>query len=100
MDYVDGHYYWDHPVLAMREKPRASVVEAAKLVKAGRAQAMVSMGSTGAAMASATLVLGLLEGVERPAVGGPLLAPLSQTLASMRCLLEPGPLQSLFYAET
>lgn len=68
----------DHPVLAMRDKPRASVIEAAKLVKAGRAQAMVSLGSTGAAMAAATLVLGLLEGVERPAVGGPLLAPLSR----------------------
>ncbi|MFH1142050.1 MAG: phosphate--acyl-ACP acyltransferase, partial [Chloroflexota bacterium] len=50
----------DQPTLAMREKPRASVVETAKLVRTGRAQAMVSMGSTGAAMASATLVLGLL----------------------------------------
>ena len=70
----------DHPARAMREKPRASVVEAAKLVKSGRAQAMVSMGSTGAAMATATLVLGLLEGVERPAVGGPFLAPLSNAV--------------------
>ncbi|MFH1141579.1 MAG: phosphate--acyl-ACP acyltransferase, partial [Chloroflexota bacterium] len=67
----------DHPLQAMREKPRASVVEATRLVKAGRAQAMVTMGSTGAAMASATLVLGLLEGLERPAVGGPLLGELS-----------------------
>ncbi len=70
----------DHPTLAMREKPRASVVEAAKLVKTGRAQAMVSLGSTGAAMATATLVLGLLEGVDRPAVGGPFLAPLSNAV--------------------
>ena len=63
----------DHPAQAMREKPKASVVEAVKLIKAGQAHAMVSIGSTGAAMASATLVLGLLEGLERPAVGGPLL---------------------------
>ena len=70
----------DHPTRAMREKPQASVVEAAKLVKMGRAQAMVSLGSTGAAMATATLVLGLLEGVERPAVGGPFLAPLSNAV--------------------
>ncbi len=70
----------DHPTLAMREKPRASVVEAAKLVRTGRAQAMVSLGSTGAAMATATLVLGLLDGVERPAVGGPFLAPLSNAV--------------------
>ena len=70
----------DHPALAMREKPRASVIEAAKLVKTGHAQAMVSLGSTGAAMATATLVLGLLEGVDRPAVGGPFLAPLSNAV--------------------
>ena len=67
----------EHPTQAMREKPRASVIEAARLVKAGRAQAMVSMGSTGAGMASAMLVLGLLEGVERPAIGGPLFGQLS-----------------------
>ncbi|MFC1935173.1 phosphate acyltransferase PlsX [Chloroflexota bacterium] len=67
----------DHPMQAMSEKPRASVVEATRLVKTGRAQAMVSMGSTGAAMATATLMLGLLEGVERPALGGPLLGQIS-----------------------
>ncbi len=70
----------DHPARAMREKPRASVYETARLVKEGRAQAMVSLGSTGAAMASAAIILGLLEGVERPAIGGPLLGPLSQTV--------------------
>lgn len=70
----------DHPTQAMREKPRASVVEAARLVKSGKAQAMVSMGSTGAVMATATLVLGLLDGVERPAIGGPLLGQLSQAV--------------------
>ncbi|MBI4338968.1 MAG: phosphate acyltransferase PlsX [Chloroflexi bacterium] len=70
----------DHPLQAMREKPRASIVEAARLVKTGRAQAMVSMGSTGAAMATAALVYGLLEGVERPAIGGPILAPLSNAV--------------------
>ncbi|MBI4200952.1 MAG: phosphate acyltransferase PlsX [Chloroflexi bacterium] len=67
----------DHPLQAMRKRPRASVLEAVRLVKAGRAQAMVTMGSTGAAMVSATLVLGLLEGLERPALGGPLLGQLS-----------------------
>ena len=70
----------DNPVRAIREKPNASIVEATKLVKAGRAQAAVSMGSTGASMASATLVLGLLEGIDRPTVGGPLFGKLSQTL--------------------
>ncbi|MBI4200792.1 MAG: phosphate acyltransferase PlsX [Chloroflexi bacterium] len=70
----------DHPVRAMRSKPRASVLEAVRLVKAGRAQAAVTMGSTGAAMASATLVLGLLEGLQRPALGGPLLGGLSSAV--------------------
>ncbi len=70
----------DNPVRAIREKPNASIVEATKLVKAGKAQAAVSMGSTGASMASATLVLGLLEGIDRPTVGGPLFGKLSQTL--------------------
>ena len=70
----------EHPVVALRQKPRASVVEATKLVKGGQAQAVVSMGSTGAALAAATLILGLLEGVERPAIGGPLFRPLSQAV--------------------
>ena len=70
----------EHPVVALRQKPHASVMEAAKLVKAGQAQAMVTMGSTGAALASATLILGLLEGLDRPALGGPLLSPLTETV--------------------
>ena len=70
----------DNPVRAIREKPNASIVEATKLVKAGEAQAAVSMGPTGASMASATLVLGLLQGIDRPAIGGPLFGKLSQTL--------------------
>ena len=63
----------EHPVRAMRQKPRASVVVATQLVKQGQADVMVSMGSTGASMASAVLSLGLMEGLERPCVGGPFL---------------------------
>ena len=86
----------EHPTQAMREKPRASVVEAARLVKSGRAQAMVSMGSTGATMASATLVLGLLEGLERPAIGGPLLGQLSSVvLVDMGSNMDSRPSQLL-----
>ncbi len=70
----------DNPVRAIREKPNASIVEATKLVKAGEAQAVVSMGSTGASMASGTLLLGLLQGIDRPAIGGPLFGELSETL--------------------
>ena len=61
----------EHPIQAMRHKPRASVVVATQLVKKGEADAIVSMGSTGGAMASAVLALGLMEGLERPCLGGP-----------------------------
>ena len=63
----------EHPVQALRHKPRASVAVATQLVKQGEADAMVSMGSTGAVMANAALVLGTLEGLERPCIGGPFL---------------------------
>ena len=63
----------EHPVQAMRQKPHASVVVAAQLVKQEKADVMVSIGSTGASMASAVLSLGLMEGLERPCLGGPFL---------------------------
>ena len=65
------------PVLALRQKPRASVVVATGLLKEGRADACVTMGSTGAAMAAAAVILGVIKGIERPALGGPVvgLAP-------------------------
>jgi glycerol-3-phosphate acyltransferase PlsX len=46
----------------------ASIVVATRLVKAGEAAAVVSMGHSGATMAAALLVLGRLPGVERPAI--------------------------------
>lgn len=61
----------ESPALALRQNPRASVIVATGLVKYGLADACVSMGSTGAAMAAAAVVLGMPEGVERPAIGGP-----------------------------
>jgi phosphate acyltransferase len=58
------------PVYALRTKRNASVTLAAKLVKEGRAQAVISMGPTGGVMTSALMVLGTLEGISRPIVGG------------------------------
>ena len=63
----------EQPLQAMRAKPKASVVVATQLVKTGDADVMVSMGSTGGSMASAVLTLGLMEGLERPCLGGPFL---------------------------
>ena len=63
----------EHPIQALRTKPKASVVVATQLVKQGQADVIVSMGSTGGAMASSVLALGLMEGLERPCLGGPFL---------------------------
>ena len=60
------------PAMALRQKPRASILVSTGLVKQGKAHASVTMGSTGAAMAAAAVVLGLSEGVDRPALGGPI----------------------------
>ncbi len=61
----------EHPVNAIKEKKKASIVVATELVRDGEAQAVVSAGNTGAAMASALLRLGRIKGVERPAIGSP-----------------------------
>jgi phosphate acyltransferase len=59
----------DDPALTpIRKKRNSSVRVCANLVKEGRADAMVSAGNTGAAMASAYMVLGTIEGVSRPAL--------------------------------
>jgi glycerol-3-phosphate acyltransferase PlsX len=56
----------EHPALALREKRDSSIVVATDLVKDGQADAVVTAGHTGAAMAAAILRLGRLAGVERP----------------------------------
>jgi glycerol-3-phosphate acyltransferase PlsX len=58
----------EDPVAAVRAKKEASVVQAADDVAAGRSDAMVSHGSTGATMAAATFGLRRLKGVQRPAL--------------------------------
>lgn len=60
----------EHPVAALRRKPKSSIVVSMGLVQQGAADMVVSMGSTGATMATAVMALGLLEGLERPCIGG------------------------------
>ena len=62
----------EQPTHALRQKPRASIVVATGMVKEGKADAVVTMGSTGAAMAAAAVTLGVIEGIDRPALGGPI----------------------------
>ncbi len=70
----------EHPMHAFRQKPEASVIVGAKLVKAGQADVLVSLGSTGASMATGALVLGMMDGLERPCIGGPFLGLAPRTV--------------------
>ena len=70
----------EHPIHALRAKPRASIMVATEVLKRGDADVLVSMGSTGASMASAMLNMGLMEGLERPCIGGPFLGMGSSTV--------------------
>lgn len=58
----------DHPTRALREKPDSSIAVAARLVADGEADALVSAGSTGAAMAAAVFLIGRVPGVQRPPI--------------------------------
>ena len=70
----------EQPALALRQKPRASILVATGAVKKGQADACVSMGSTGAAMAAAAFLLGVIEGIDRPALGGPIVGMAPNTV--------------------
>src|SRR4029453_7664902 len=60
----------EDPVPAVRSRPEASVVRAARDVAEGRADAMVSHGSTGATMAAPPLGLRGMRGGEGPGSRG------------------------------
>ncbi len=63
----------ESPARAFRSKPKASIFVAAGTVKMGKAAGFVSMGSTGASIAAATVVYGTLDGIDRGALGGPVI---------------------------
>lgn len=65
----------EDPVPAVRSRAEASVVRAVRDVAEGRAEAMVSAGSTGATMAAATFGLRRLQGIKRPALAVQVPAP-------------------------
>jgi phosphate acyltransferase len=58
----------DDPARAIREKPDSSVAVCAKMVRDGEVDGFVSAGSTGAAMASAAIIVGRVQGVLRPTI--------------------------------
>jgi glycerol-3-phosphate acyltransferase PlsX len=60
----------DSAAKAVRSKRDSSMRVASRLVRDGRAQGFVSAGNTGAVMATAKMVQGVVPGVERPAILG------------------------------
>lgn len=62
----------EHPALAFRQKKDASIVVASKMLKSGEVDALVSSGSTGAAVASALFGVGRIKGVDKPVIALPM----------------------------
>lgn len=57
------------PTAAIKKKKDSSIVVGLNLVKQQTAQAFISAGCTGALLTGATVIVGRLKGVERPALG-------------------------------
>jgi glycerol-3-phosphate acyltransferase PlsX len=58
----------DSAAKAVRTKKDSSIHVCARMVRDGEAQGLVSAGNTGAVMATAKMILGVVPGVDRPAI--------------------------------
>lgn len=70
----------EHPADAVRNKKNSSIVVATNMVKDGECDAVLSAGSTGAAVAAAQLTLRRIHGIGRPAIATPIPTPRGTTL--------------------
>jgi glycerol-3-phosphate acyltransferase PlsX len=75
----------DHPAAAVRKKKDSSTVVATRLVKEGVCNSVVLAGNTGAAAAAALLILGRINGIERPSILTPI-----PNLTGVTALLDSG----------
>lgn len=73
------------PVMAVRRKKDSSLVKALNLVKEKKADAFVSAGSSGAILVGGQVIVGRIEGVERPPM-----APLIPTMKGVSLLVDSG----------
>ncbi len=80
VDAADVVTMHDQPTAPLRSKRDSSLAVAARLVRDGKASAFVTAGNTGAAMVTAKLTLGSIEGVDRPALAAPVPGIDRQTL--------------------
>ena len=60
----------ENPALAVRRKPNSSIAIATKMVKAGEADGLIGATATGSLVTSALQFLGMIEGIDRPVIGG------------------------------
>jgi glycerol-3-phosphate acyltransferase PlsX len=70
----------EEPVRAMKAKPNNSAKVAAECLGAGKADGVVNLGSTGGAVAAATLFCRRLPGVKRPGIAVPFPRPTGVTV--------------------
>ncbi len=75
----------ENPALAVRQKKNSSMAVAARMVADGKADAFVSAGNSGAAMATSLFTMGRIPGVSRPAI-----TTLFPTLRGMSAVLDVG----------
>ena len=73
------------PTIVIREKKNSSLVTAMRLVRDGKADAVVSAGSTGAILVGGQIVVGRIKGIKRPA-----LAPFVPTKKGPSLLIDCG----------
>ncbi len=69
VDAPDAIRFDEQPALAVKTRKGLSMRVMCDLVLAGRADACLTMGHTGAALVAGTLTFGRIEGIARPAVG-------------------------------
>ena len=60
----------ENPALAVRHKPNSSIAIATKMLKASEADALIGATATGSLVTSALQHLGMIEGIDRPIIGG------------------------------
>jgi glycerol-3-phosphate acyltransferase PlsX len=59
----------EHPTKALKEKPQSSIAIGFQLLAAGKTDAFISAGNTGAMMVGALFSIKTIEGVHRPTIG-------------------------------
>ena len=59
----------EHPTKALKEKPQSSIAVGFQLLEAGKIDAFISAGNTGAMMVGALFTIKTIEGVLRPTIG-------------------------------